>query len=178
MHGVVEASQDAGKERRVPMLLALVCGACGAHEKQAPGIRGVVMPMTVRQRADYQAQKDYARWFVDASLPFSSSMRNRAANEGWMLCECVGSSYGRWQIQCIDCDPEIGDRSLEDDTAAWRVLLQENEQHHKFARQFIRTHNPAEWRFICAQAAKLKLDTARLEPKLVAELIEAVLHAA
>ena len=69
-----------------------------------------------------------------------------AQREGWDIFDTRGSYSGPWQIQRFDDASEVpGAPQLQDDEAAWRIVIQGTAAHHGAARQFIQAHNPKEW---------------------------------
>jgi hypothetical protein len=82
-----------------------------------------------------------------------------AQREGWFLSECNGSSYGPWQIQKIDYpeDNVLPDGTLpptlEDDEQAQQIVADGTGDHHAFAREHLKVHNPKEYERIMAMKA-------------------------
>jgi hypothetical protein len=99
---------------------------------------------------------------------------NEARKEGWDIFDCSGSEYGRWQISRVD-KAEGGDVQLDSDDDAWRIVFEGKEARHRLAREFIRDHNPVEWKTWCRHAARLNVNMSKLEPALVAEITAEVL---
>ena len=110
-------------------------------------------------------EDDEHRWYV--------SYASKAQVEGWDIFDCSGSANGRWQICKIDYDDE-GNKRLDDDSEAWDIALRGTEDHHAFARDFIKAHSPTEWQSMCRYAAK----NPRAYPsELLTEILAAVLTA-
>ena len=63
-----------------------------------------------------------------------------ARKEGWDIFYTNGSPHGLWQIQRLD-----GEDILNNDTEAWEIVANGTEPHHIAAREFISTHNSAEY---------------------------------
>lgn len=64
-----------------------------------------------------------------------------ALREGWVISNCSGSEYGRWQIQRRDEQDDDSFTQLKDDLDAWKIVMNGHSEHHKIARWFIRDAN-------------------------------------
>lgn len=71
--------------------------------------------------------------------PWTAEHSAAAQAEGWDIFECIGSSYGSWQIQKLD-ENDI----LDNDDDAWTIVGAQIKPHHVAAVAFLRAHNPIE----------------------------------
>lgn len=96
---------------------------------------------------------------ADSSAVWEMLHHEAAQREGWFLSQCNGSVDGPWQIQKIDYpeDNMLPDGTLpaqlEDDDQAMQIVANGTGDHHVFAREHLKAHNPKEYERIVAMKA-------------------------
>lgn len=81
--------------------------------------------------------------------------------EGWGIFDCDGSDNGPFQICRIDSVDDDDVPQLEDDSAAWRIVLNraaEGSAIHRAALQFVKDNNRIEYDAIAKFAGRDPLE--------------------
>jgi hypothetical protein len=118
--------------------------------------------MTTPQPDD---EREIASWY-------KSGLADYAAKEGWLISECSGSEYGKWQVHRSD-ESDENHAQLNGDGHAWLLVLRGTEQHHVEALRFMRTHNPSEVQLWLRYVPKMGV---ALAPELLAAAVAATLE--